>query len=126
MYGPALYDFGVVNVRMTVADLASTRFAFSPLAEVGLSLYLISGGEVKGLHQAWYEEVKPALSGVDMELLCAVVPRRGLLGDFLFAGATDSGTRIETQLGLLAELPFEALEPEDQGSLARHRDRSPR
>jgi DNA-binding transcriptional ArsR family regulator len=102
----------VVNVRMTVADLASTRFAFSPLAELGLSVYLLSGGEVKGLHQAWYEETKPALAGVDMELLCSVVPRRGLLADFLFVGAADANTSIETQLGLLAEFPLEALESE--------------
>jgi hypothetical protein len=33
---------------MSVADLASTRFAFSPLAEVRLSLYLLSGGDVEG------------------------------------------------------------------------------
>ena len=33
--GRASYDSDVVNVRMTVADLASTRFAFSPLAETG-------------------------------------------------------------------------------------------
>ena len=31
----APYDFAMVNVRMTVADLASTRFAFSPLAKSG-------------------------------------------------------------------------------------------
>jgi DNA-binding transcriptional ArsR family regulator len=109
---PAPYDFGMVNVRMTVADLASTRFAFSPLAEVGLSLYLLSGGEVRGLHQGWYQDVRPALARVDMELLCSVVPRRGLLADFLFLGATDASTRIETQLGLLAEFPLEALAKE--------------
>ncbi|HKR70162.1 MAG TPA: hypothetical protein VJT16_15075 [Streptosporangiaceae bacterium] len=102
----------MVNVRMTVGDLASTRFAFSPLAEVGLSLYLLAGGDVKGLHQAWCDDVRPALAGVDMELLCSVVPRRGLLADFLFVGAADANTRIETQLGLLAEFPLDALEAE--------------
>lgn len=97
---------------MTVGDLASTRFAFSPLAEAGLSLYLLAGGDVKGLHQAWCDDVRPALAGVDMELLCSVVPRRGLLADFLFVGAADANTRIETQLGLLAEFPLDALEAE--------------
>jgi hypothetical protein len=46
--GPRGYDRDVVNVRMTVADLATTRFAYSPLAEVALSLYLLSGSEVRG------------------------------------------------------------------------------
>lgn len=55
--GRAPYDSDVVNVRMTVADLASTKFAFSPLAETGLSLYLLSGGEVRGLHQGWFRDV---------------------------------------------------------------------
>ena len=47
-----------------------------------------------------------------MELLCSVVPRRGLLADFLLLGATDASTRIETQLGLLAEFPLETLAKE--------------
>jgi len=48
---------------MTVADLASTKFAFSPLAETGLSLYLLSGGEVKGLHQGWFLDVPAMTTG---------------------------------------------------------------
>ena len=53
-----------------------------------------------------------ALASVDIELLCSVVPRRGSLGDFLFVGATDATTRMETQLGLVAEFPLEALAKE--------------
>jgi DNA-binding transcriptional ArsR family regulator len=59
-----------------------------------------------------YEDVRPALAGIDMELLYSVVPRRGLLADFLFVGAADANTRIETQLALLAEFPLDALEAE--------------
>jgi DNA-binding transcriptional ArsR family regulator len=110
---------------MTVADLASTRFAYSPLAEVGLSLCRLSGGEVRGVHRAWYEAVKPALATVDMKLLGAVTPRRGLVGDFFFLGATDAMTSIETQLGLLAEFPPEALELEIR-EVWRHAEVSPR
>src|SRR5437764_9447679 len=103
---------GVAYLQMTVTSLASTRFAFSPLAEVGMSLYLVSGGEVQGVHQRWYQQVAPALATVDMELLCSVVPRLGRLADFLFAGVSDAGTRIETQLELLADLPAEVFESE--------------
>lgn len=63
----------MVNVRMTVGDLASTRFAYSPLAEVGESLHLIAAGQVRGVHQEWYQSVRPALARVDMELLAVVM-----------------------------------------------------
>src|SRR5215472_1780366 len=90
---------------MTVSDLARTRFAYSPLAEVGESLYALAAGSVYGLHRGWYESVAPRLGGVDMELLRAVVPPRPWIADFLFAGAVDATTSIEAQLELLCDLP---------------------
>ncbi len=95
----------VIHVRLTVSDLALTRFAYSPLAEVGESLYLLSKGSVYGLHQGWYADVAPRLADTDLELLLGVVPPRPWIADFLFSGATDASTSIDTQLDQLAAMP---------------------
>jgi len=103
--GRPAYDAGVIHVRMTVSDLARTRFAYSPLAEVGESLYLLASGTAGRLHRGWYENVAARLGGVDMDLLRAVVPPWPWIADFLFAGAADTATTIDAQLQLLRDLP---------------------
>jgi len=102
----------VIQVRLTVSDLARTRFAFSPLAEVGESLYLLSSGSIYGLHRGWYADVSPRLAAVDMDLLLAVVPPRPWIADFLFIGAEDASTTIDSQLERLRAIPSEAFEAE--------------
>jgi DNA-binding transcriptional ArsR family regulator len=102
----------VIQIRMSVADLGRTRFAFSPLAEVAESLYMLAGGAVHPLHRTWFESVRPALGRVDLALLEAVIPARPLIADFLFTGATDPMTTIEQQLRLVEELPADHLAQE--------------
>jgi DNA-binding transcriptional ArsR family regulator len=102
----------VIQVRLTVSDLARTRFAFSPLAEVGESLYLLSSGSIYGLHRGWYADVSPRLAAVDMDLLLAVVPPRPWIADFLFIGAEDASTTIDSQLERLRAISFEAFAAE--------------
>lgn len=97
---------------MTVSDLARTRFAYSPLTEVGESLYMLACGSVYGLHRGWYESVAPGLGDVDMELLHTIVPPRPWIADFLFAGAVDATTSIEAQLQLLRDLPHKEFAAE--------------
>jgi hypothetical protein len=99
----------VIHVRLTVGDLAKTRFAYSPLAEVGESLYLLSSGSIYGLHRGWYADAAPRLRAVDMELLISLVPPRPWIADFLFMGAEDAATSIDSQLDLLRALPAEAF-----------------
>ncbi|MGN6794796.1 MAG: DUF5937 family protein [Streptosporangiaceae bacterium] len=102
----------MIHVRLTVSDLARTRFAFSPLAEVGESLYLLSSGSIYGLHRGWYADVSPRLAAVDMDLLLNVVPPRPWIADFLFIGADDASTTIDSQLGRLRSIPSEAFAAE--------------
>lgn len=102
----------MIHVRLTVSDLAKTRFAFSPLAEVGESLYLLSSGSIYGLHRGWYADVSPRLNAVDMDLLLAVVPPRPWIADFLFIGAEDASTTIDSQLDRLRAIPSEAFAAE--------------
>lgn len=87
---------------MGVADVARTRFGYSPLAEVLQSLYQVSSRTVSPLHQPWWAATRESLRGVDMALLGAVVPARAYVADFLFSAAGRAGT-IDAQLGMVAE-----------------------
>ena len=102
----------VIQVRLTVSDLARTRFAYSPLAEVGESLYLLSSGSMYGLQRGWYADVAPRLGAVDMDLLLSVVPPRPWIADFLFIGAEDASTSIDSQLDWLRAIPADAFAAE--------------
>jgi DNA-binding transcriptional ArsR family regulator len=97
----------MIRLRLSSTVLARMRFAYSPLAEVAKSLYMINSGTIHPLHRGWYERVRSDLGRVDRELLRAVVPPGGHVAEFLFVGATATTTTIEEQLQLVAEWPQE-------------------
>ncbi len=90
---------------MSVADIGRMRFAYSPLAEVAETLYMIAAGRIGAFHRGWYVKVRDDLGRCDLATLTAVVPARSCIADFLFTGATDSATTIEQQLDLVANMP---------------------
>jgi DNA-binding transcriptional ArsR family regulator len=102
----------VIQIRMSVADLGRTRFAFSPLAEAAESLYMLASEAIHPLHRSWFDSVRPRLDHVDLALLKAVIPARPVIADFLFSGAVDPTTTIDQQLRLVAELPADQLAQE--------------
>jgi DNA-binding transcriptional ArsR family regulator len=95
---------------MGVGDLGRMRFAYSPLAEVAESLYLLASGRIPSVHREWYDAVRHRLGGIDVELLRAVVPGTSFVPSYLFGGATSPGTSIDEQLGQVAELPPELIQ----------------
>lgn len=95
----------MIQLRLSSAVLASTRFAYSPLAEAVKSLYLVHSGTVHPLHRGWYDRVRGDLRRADNDLLRAVVPPGGHVAEFLFVGATGIDTTIEDQLNLVANWP---------------------
>lgn len=99
----------MIRIRLTTADLGRTRFAYSPLAEIGESLYLLATGSAAVPHAGWLEEVRPRLRRVDRALLTAVVPARPFLAGFFLRGAADRSTGVEQQLRALAATPVDLL-----------------
>jgi DNA-binding transcriptional ArsR family regulator len=97
----------MIQLRLSSAVLARTRFAYSPLAEAAKSLYVVHSGTVHPLHRGWYDRVRGDLRRVDNDLLRAVVPPGGHVAEFLFVGATGIETTIEDQLHLVASWPHE-------------------
>jgi DNA-binding transcriptional ArsR family regulator len=68
-----------VSIHLSSDDLAETRFAFSPIWELGMSLYKPMRDPSKhALHLPWVQEAKAAIEGRDLEILFAMVPPPGL------------------------------------------------
>jgi DNA-binding transcriptional ArsR family regulator len=97
----------MIQLRLSSAVLARTRFAYSPLAEAVKSLYVVHSGTIHPLHRGWYDRVRGDLRRVDNDLLRGVVPPGGHIAEFLFVGATGIETTIEDQLHLVANWPAE-------------------
>lgn len=95
---------------MSSADLERMRFAYSPLAEVAESIYVLNSGTVPVLHRAWFELTRGRLDQADMHLLRAIVPApRPHVASFLLTGAAEPSTTIEQQLRAVANCPAERL-----------------
>lgn len=92
----------MIQLRMGVADVARTRFGYSPLGEVVQSLYQLSSRGISPLHRPWWDATRGGLRAVDMGLLGAVVPARAYVADFLFAAAS-RGAGMDEQVRLVAE-----------------------
>ena len=100
----------MIEFQLTASVLGNTRFAFSPLAEVGASLRLLAQPRPAHPHSPWLRQVRPLLDDVDMELLLAFVPQSRWAPDFLYPRATGPETSLQAQLEALAAVATEALE----------------
>jgi DNA-binding transcriptional ArsR family regulator len=70
-----------ISIRLSGEDLAETRFAFSPIWELGMSLYKPMRDPAKhALHLPWVQQTREAIEGHDLSLLFAMVPPEGLNG----------------------------------------------
>jgi DNA-binding transcriptional ArsR family regulator len=102
-------DENVIQLRMGMSDLERFRFAYSPLTETAESLRVLVADRVSPPHRGWYESVRGRLRGIDLDLLATIVPEGRFRADFLFAGACDPATTMDSQLQTLTELPVERV-----------------
>jgi DNA-binding transcriptional ArsR family regulator len=93
----------MILVRLSPVDLERLRFAYSPLAEVAESLYVLHSGQVPLLHRGWFDQIRTGLRHADMPVLRAIVPApRPHVASFLLAGARKPSTSIDVQLAAVA------------------------
>lgn len=87
------------------------RFAYSPLAEVGESLYMLASGRIPPVHRGWYEAVRPRLAAADIDvaLLRAIIPGTPFVPSYLFDSTAGPATTIEHQLDLVASISPQEL-----------------
>jgi DNA-binding transcriptional ArsR family regulator len=73
----------MIRLQLGVVDLASVRFAYSPLQEAVLSLWAWRDPARYPLHQDWIARNAHLISEPDRALLTSLVGSRGYLPDFL-------------------------------------------
>ena len=70
-----------ITIQLSSDDLVETRFAFSPIWELGMSLYKPMRDPSKhALHLPWVQEARKAIADRDLAVLFALVPPTGLGG----------------------------------------------
>ncbi|MFC7258844.1 ArsR/SmtB family transcription factor [Streptomyces lutosisoli] len=92
-------------LAFSASDLAQTRFAVSPMWEVGTSFKLLASGSAHPVHRPWAEQVRPrvAAAGLDRGWLAELIPLSGYVPDFLNpAPAGPSPTLAEELAGIRA------------------------
>jgi DNA-binding transcriptional ArsR family regulator len=121
----------MLELSFTAADVAYTRFAFSPLWEVVASVLVLKGDLGQGLHTRWVEQAAERLKGFDWHLLSDVVvpgarvipgficpPPASPLPDLDTELATLRATSAEQAARELAAIPAVTAPPPDPAALA--------
>jgi hypothetical protein len=118
-----------VTIHLSGEDLAEMRFAFSPIWELGMSLYKPMRDPSKhALHLPWVQEARAAIEGHDLSLLFAVFPPPSVPGeihtyipDFLTPPPEGPFPQFEEELEHVATTPPE----EARRQLVKMRDALP-
>jgi hypothetical protein len=88
----------VIKFQLSGEVLGRTRFTFSPLSEVTLSLHLLGRPHLTHLHSRWLQLTRDRLGGVDLPLLFAVAPPEKWIPSCLVPSADTTRVTIEDQL----------------------------
>jgi hypothetical protein len=99
----------VITFQLSGEVLGRTRFTFSPLGEVTLSLRLLGRPQLTHLHARWLRLTRSRLSGVDLPLLLAVAPPGKWIPSCLTPIADTARVTIEDQLTDITHLSPEEL-----------------
>ncbi len=109
-----------VTIRLSGEELAETRFAFSPIWELGMSLYKpLRDPSKHALHLPWVQETREAIEGHDLALLFAVIPPlemppdiHAYIPDFLTPAPETPFPEFEEELETVADTPPERIRKE--------------
>jgi DNA-binding transcriptional ArsR family regulator len=98
----------MLELSFTAADVAYTRFAFSPIWEVVASVWVLKGGVAHDLHARWAAQAGERLAGFDWQVLRDVVPDRVIPG-FVCPPPTTPLPDLEVELATLRATPPEQV-----------------
>lgn len=95
----------MIRFRLSVEDLANTRFAISPLLETVFSVWALRDPGRYALHLPWLRAIRPRLDTLDTRLLMSVVGPSRALPDFLTPRPTVFAPDIEDELATVRATP---------------------
>ncbi|MGW2255912.1 DUF5937 family protein [Kitasatospora sp. NPDC001660] len=99
------------ELSFTAGDLASMRFAVSPMWEVGPSLRLLASGRDHPVHRPWLEQVRPRLAaaGPVHGWLAEIVPPAGYVPDFVNPAPAGPAPGLVDELAAIRATPAERV-----------------
>jgi DNA-binding transcriptional ArsR family regulator len=108
------------ELAFSASDLAQTRFAVSPMWEVGTGFKLLSSGAAHAVHRPWIEQVRPRVTaaGLDRGWLAELVSSSGYVPDFLNPAPAGPAPALETELTRILAAPVDRVR-QDLDRLAR-------
>lgn len=71
---------------MTVTDVERLRFGYSPIVEAVESLRMVLADAIRSPYLDWFDQIRPRLRRLDVDLLHALLPAGPAIADFLFGG----------------------------------------
>lgn len=106
---------GVVRYELGQASAGDVRFVLSPMSEMGLSLRALRAPERFPLQLHWIRRTEPLRSGLDLEVLQALVTPPGTARgmwtpDFLTPYSTSPLRRIEDEFEAMARMSVAEFE----------------
>ncbi|MET7303939.1 DUF5937 family protein [Embleya sp. NPDC005575] len=99
------------ELAFSAEDLARTRFAVSPMWEVGPSLRLLGSGAAHPVHRPWIEQVRPRIvaAGLDRGRLAELIPPSGYVPDFLNPTPPGPAPTLAAELAEIVAAPVAAV-----------------
>ena len=108
-----------ISLAFGPADLARTRFAYSPVFETLAAVRVATGPDGPGPHhRRWFEDARPRLRALDLRPLTLLQPRRGYTPDFLAPPPLAPSSDVEAELTRIAATPAPVVRTEIELSLA--------
>lgn len=96
----------MLTITFTVADLARTRIAVSPLWEVAASIRLLRTRRPDRFHDRWARTARERIAGADLGLLFELVdPDVWYIPDFLTPAPQSPFSDLDADLGALRRVP---------------------
>jgi hypothetical protein len=99
----------MVTLRLGPEDVASMRFAISPLMELHNSVRALEHPEAKALHLPWVAATRSRAAGLDMALLHALHPRTAYTPDFVDPPPSSPLGELEDELAEMLAAPPERV-----------------
>ncbi|MET0770459.1 MAG: helix-turn-helix domain-containing protein [Solirubrobacteraceae bacterium] len=115
----------MIVFEFTLADLARTRFAVSPVWELVTSLRVLRNPEPAAQHLPWVREAMPVAAGLDLAIPFALTPPEGYIPDFLTPPPPGPVSALDDELDRMLATQPEQVRAELH-TLFRGRDLPPR
>ncbi|MEU6232800.1 helix-turn-helix domain-containing protein [Kitasatospora sp. NPDC047058] len=106
--------------RLSLADLATTWFACSPIQEAALSLRMWTHPGFYPLQSPAFERLRPDFERLDSALLLSLVAANRWIPDFLTPRPVTPSADFRTELAVVRALPPEQLRPELEQTFLPH------